>query len=209
MIAPVFEALSKQHTNVNFLKCDVDQAKDVAGHYSISAMWVDGEWLWDFVLTRNCRTGRPSFSWREVPKLIRSEEQTESESFSPSNAVFFNLFHFIVLFSPLSRNGHLLPQAHLPERVKPWAVPHLHPHRNLELLITVLPLGPTWTLIWRSSLVSWVLTLFSGSWVNHPSFCVHIFISRILVFNVIIPANGSFRAKSMVCKIVHVMSLLR
>ncbi|KAA1467944.1 thioredoxin-domain-containing protein [Dentipellis sp. KUC8613] len=38
MIAPVFEALSKQHTNVNFLKCDVDVARDVASRYSISAM---------------------------------------------------------------------------------------------------------------------------------------------------------------------------
>ncbi|KAG6837659.1 hypothetical protein H0H93_004935 [Arthromyces matolae] len=37
-IAPVYEALSKQYTNVNFLKCDVDAAKDVASHYSISAM---------------------------------------------------------------------------------------------------------------------------------------------------------------------------
>ncbi|KAF7798524.1 hypothetical protein EIP86_009745 [Pleurotus ostreatoroseus] len=37
-IAPVFEALSKQYTNVNFLKCDVDAAKDVAGHYRVSAM---------------------------------------------------------------------------------------------------------------------------------------------------------------------------
>ncbi|KAK7686750.1 hypothetical protein QCA50_010350 [Cerrena zonata] len=38
MIAPVFEALSKQYPNVNFLKCDVDKAKDVASQYSVSAM---------------------------------------------------------------------------------------------------------------------------------------------------------------------------
>jgi len=37
-IAPAYEALSKQHANVNFLKCDVDAAQDVAGRYSISAM---------------------------------------------------------------------------------------------------------------------------------------------------------------------------
>ncbi|OBZ79800.1 Peptide-N(4)-(N-acetyl-beta-glucosaminyl)asparagine amidase [Grifola frondosa] len=37
-IAPTFEALSKQYTNVNFLKCDVDAAKDVASTYSVSAM---------------------------------------------------------------------------------------------------------------------------------------------------------------------------
>ncbi|KAF8506797.1 thioredoxin-domain-containing protein [Russula emetica] len=37
-IAPVYEALAKQHTNVNFLKCDVDAAQEVAGRYSISAM---------------------------------------------------------------------------------------------------------------------------------------------------------------------------
>ncbi|KAH8099318.1 thioredoxin-domain-containing protein [Cristinia sonorae] len=37
-IAPTFEALSKQYKNVNFLKCDVDAAKDVAGRYRVSAM---------------------------------------------------------------------------------------------------------------------------------------------------------------------------
>ena len=37
-IAPVYEALSKQYTNVNFLKCDVDAARDVAQEYGISAM---------------------------------------------------------------------------------------------------------------------------------------------------------------------------
>jgi thiol-disulfide isomerase/thioredoxin len=40
MIAPTFEALAKQYTNVNFLKCDVDAAKDVATSYRVSAMWV-------------------------------------------------------------------------------------------------------------------------------------------------------------------------
>lgn len=30
--------MSKQYANVIFLKCDVDAAKDVAGHYAISAM---------------------------------------------------------------------------------------------------------------------------------------------------------------------------
>ncbi|KAJ3558980.1 hypothetical protein NM688_g617 [Phlebia brevispora] len=39
-IAPVFEALSKQYPNVNFLKCDVDEARDVAGQYRIMAMYV-------------------------------------------------------------------------------------------------------------------------------------------------------------------------
>ena len=38
MIAPVFEALAKEYPGVNFLKCDVDKAKDVAGQYSVSAM---------------------------------------------------------------------------------------------------------------------------------------------------------------------------
>ncbi|KAK7064114.1 thioredoxin-domain-containing protein [Favolaschia claudopus] len=37
-IAPTFEALSKQYTNVNFFKCDVDAAKDVAALYRVSAM---------------------------------------------------------------------------------------------------------------------------------------------------------------------------
>ncbi|KAF9486440.1 thioredoxin-domain-containing protein [Pholiota conissans] len=37
-IAPTFEALSRQYKNVNFLKCDVDAAADVAQKYSVSAM---------------------------------------------------------------------------------------------------------------------------------------------------------------------------
>ncbi|KAF6766685.1 thioredoxin-like protein [Ephemerocybe angulata] len=37
-IAPKFESLSKQHKNVNFLKCDVDAAADVASQYRVSAM---------------------------------------------------------------------------------------------------------------------------------------------------------------------------
>ncbi|KAJ7293717.1 thioredoxin-domain-containing protein [Mycena rebaudengoi] len=37
-IAPVFEKLSKQYSNVNFFKCDVDAAQDVATLYSVSAM---------------------------------------------------------------------------------------------------------------------------------------------------------------------------
>lgn len=39
MIAPVFEGLSKQYTNVNFLKCDVDAAAEVSGRYRVTAMW--------------------------------------------------------------------------------------------------------------------------------------------------------------------------
>lgn len=39
-IAPTFEALAKQYKNVNFLKCDVDAARDVASLYSVSAMCV-------------------------------------------------------------------------------------------------------------------------------------------------------------------------
>ncbi|KAF9074852.1 thioredoxin-like protein [Rhodocollybia butyracea] len=37
-IAPAFEALAKQYTNVNFMKCDVDAAKDIASFYRVSAM---------------------------------------------------------------------------------------------------------------------------------------------------------------------------
>ncbi|KAK7465428.1 mitochondrial thioredoxin [Stygiomarasmius scandens] len=37
-IAPTFESLAKQYTNVNFLKVDVDAAKDVASLYKVSAM---------------------------------------------------------------------------------------------------------------------------------------------------------------------------
>jgi len=37
-IAPTFEAFSKEYSTVNFLKCDVDAATDVARLYSVSAM---------------------------------------------------------------------------------------------------------------------------------------------------------------------------
>ncbi|KAI6135560.1 thioredoxin-domain-containing protein [Pisolithus sp. B1] len=37
-IAPTFEALAKEYPNVNFLKCDVDAAKDVASAYGVRAM---------------------------------------------------------------------------------------------------------------------------------------------------------------------------
>ncbi|KLO20590.1 thioredoxin-domain-containing protein [Schizopora paradoxa] len=38
MIAPAYEAFSKEYTNVNFLKCNVDEARDVAMEYSVAAM---------------------------------------------------------------------------------------------------------------------------------------------------------------------------
>ncbi|RDX51878.1 thioredoxin-like protein [Lentinus brumalis] len=38
MIAPTFESLSKQYPKVNFIKCDVDQGKDIAGRYRVTAM---------------------------------------------------------------------------------------------------------------------------------------------------------------------------
>jgi len=37
-IAPAFEALAKRYKDVNFCKCDVDAAKDIASMYSVSAM---------------------------------------------------------------------------------------------------------------------------------------------------------------------------
>ncbi|KAF9469846.1 thioredoxin-like protein [Collybia nuda] len=37
-IAPTFETLSKRYKNVNFLKCDVDSAKDIASRYAVTAM---------------------------------------------------------------------------------------------------------------------------------------------------------------------------
>ncbi|KAF8807865.1 thioredoxin-like protein [Phlegmacium glaucopus] len=37
-IAPAFEAFSKKYSSVNFLKCDVDAATEVARLYSVSAM---------------------------------------------------------------------------------------------------------------------------------------------------------------------------
>ncbi|THH33416.1 hypothetical protein EUX98_g778 [Antrodiella citrinella] len=38
MIAPVYAALAQKHPDVNFLKCDVDAAKDVASRYRVTAM---------------------------------------------------------------------------------------------------------------------------------------------------------------------------
>ncbi|KAJ8588407.1 thioredoxin-like protein, partial [Rhizopogon salebrosus TDB-379] len=40
MIKPIFEALSKEHTHVNFIKVDVDEAQEIAQSYSIKAMSV-------------------------------------------------------------------------------------------------------------------------------------------------------------------------
>ncbi|KAH9081744.1 thioredoxin-domain-containing protein [Lactarius deliciosus] len=37
-IAPAYEALSKQYSSVNFLKCDVDAAQDVAKRYAVGVM---------------------------------------------------------------------------------------------------------------------------------------------------------------------------
>ncbi|KAI0068078.1 thioredoxin-domain-containing protein [Artomyces pyxidatus] len=37
-IAPFYEGLSKQYKTVNFLKCDVDAAREVASRYAVSAM---------------------------------------------------------------------------------------------------------------------------------------------------------------------------
>jgi len=37
-IAPAYEALSQRYKNVNFLKCDVDAAREVASRYAVSAM---------------------------------------------------------------------------------------------------------------------------------------------------------------------------
>ncbi|CAE6538164.1 unnamed protein product [Rhizoctonia solani] len=37
-IAPKYESLAKEYTNVTFLKCDVDAAAPVAREYSVSAM---------------------------------------------------------------------------------------------------------------------------------------------------------------------------
>src|SRR5258707_15792768 len=37
-IAPKYEALSRQFTNVDFVKCDVDEAQEVARKYNITAM---------------------------------------------------------------------------------------------------------------------------------------------------------------------------
>jgi thioredoxin len=38
VIAPVFEKLAKQHPNVNFLKCDVDEVQEIARTYRVTAM---------------------------------------------------------------------------------------------------------------------------------------------------------------------------
>lgn len=38
MIAPVYADLAKSNPGVNFLKCDVDEAKDVAQAYGVTAM---------------------------------------------------------------------------------------------------------------------------------------------------------------------------
>jgi len=37
-IAPTYEKLSKEYTNTNFLKCDVDEVKEVAIEYKVTTM---------------------------------------------------------------------------------------------------------------------------------------------------------------------------
>lgn len=38
MIGPIFEAAAKEHTELDFYKCDVDVADDVASKYQISGI---------------------------------------------------------------------------------------------------------------------------------------------------------------------------
>lgn len=61
-IAPTFEALSRQYENVNFLKCDVEAARDVASIYRVSAMSVIfvPVWYWTNEL-KNASLLRPTF----------------------------------------------------------------------------------------------------------------------------------------------------
>jgi thioredoxin 1 len=40
MIAPTYEGLSNEFSNVTFFKCDVDEARDVSERYGVSAMCV-------------------------------------------------------------------------------------------------------------------------------------------------------------------------
>lgn len=76
-IAPTYEALSKRYLNVNFLKCDVDAAADVAARYSISAMQVVQARA---LPTLNwCGVGRHLFFWRERRRWIKWEELTNRE----------------------------------------------------------------------------------------------------------------------------------
>ncbi|KIK70670.1 hypothetical protein GYMLUDRAFT_210022 [Collybiopsis luxurians FD-317 M1] len=74
-IAPAFEAFSKQYTNVNFLKCDVDAARDVASLYRVSAMptfiFLRGSTKVDQVRGAN-RTG--------LEAAIRKHSSTSSDS---------------------------------------------------------------------------------------------------------------------------------
>ena len=37
-IAPMYEQLAQQFPSITFLKCDVDEAEDVASHYSIESL---------------------------------------------------------------------------------------------------------------------------------------------------------------------------
>lgn len=60
-IAPTFEALSKRYKNVNFLKCDVDSAKDVASRYAVAAMWLTISVYAFLGFTADYHSTRPTF----------------------------------------------------------------------------------------------------------------------------------------------------
>jgi thiol-disulfide isomerase/thioredoxin len=74
MIKPIFEKLSTEHTDVNFIKVDVDEAQDIAQQYSIKAMSV-------FFLVKGSLssyfTGQPSYSSRAVKKYTGSKALTQ------------------------------------------------------------------------------------------------------------------------------------
>ena len=67
-IAPAYESLSNQYTSVNFLKCDVDAAFEVATVYSISAMCVAMHWSSIQFCLINYFTGPLLSFWKAVPK---------------------------------------------------------------------------------------------------------------------------------------------
>ncbi|KAH0838054.1 thioredoxin-like protein [Lanmaoa asiatica] len=67
-IAPTFEALAKQYPNVNFVKCDVDAARDVASAYRVSAMWV----VPSPIYRRSDLTLRPTFIFLQGSKQIHT-----------------------------------------------------------------------------------------------------------------------------------------
>jgi thioredoxin 1 len=81
-IAPIFEKLSGQYPNVNFLKCDVDAAPTVSAAYSIKAMSCISSSLHNLV-NLILLIGLPLSFSKAAPRSTKSKAQTKGQDQFP------------------------------------------------------------------------------------------------------------------------------